>query len=163
MAPHHSVFVAKRDVADGRFVRRSGGVHRSERAAAPRRAVLFAVAVVAVVVPRAAAAACVTPPRVHAAGTRARLSMSSGLDHVQESDFRLLFRMTGEDFWALHSAVEHRLVVDERMATLSSGAPIPTACRLALGLRMLAGASYLDCMLVFGVSRCTVYSIFHQV
>jgi len=163
MAPHHSVYVAKRAVADGRFVRRSGRVHRPERAAAPRRAVLFAVADVAVVVPRAAAAACVTPPRLHAAGTRARLSMSSGLDHVQERDFRLLFRMTGEEFWALHSAVEHRLVVNERIATLSSGAPIPTDCRLALGLRMLAGASYLDCMLVFGVSRCTVYSIFHQV
>jgi len=163
MVPHHSVFVAKRAVADGRFVWRSGGVHRPERVAAARRAALFAAAVVAVVVPRAAAAACVTPPRVHAAGTRARFSMSSGLDHVQESDFRLLFRMTGEDFWALHSAVEHRVVVEERMATLSSGAPIPTDCRLALGLRMLAGASYLDCMLVFGVSRCTVYSRFHQV
>jgi len=133
--------VARRAVADGRFVRRSGGVHRPERAVAARRVALFAVAVVAVVVPRAAAAACVTPPRVHAEGTRARLSMSSGLGHVQESDFRFLFRMTGEDFWALHSAVEHRFVVDERMAPLSSGDPIPTDCRFALGLRMLAGAS----------------------
>jgi len=86
--------------------------------------------------------------------------MSSGLDHVQESDIRLLLRMTGERFRALHSAVEHRSVGDGIMAALSSGVPIPADCRLALGFSMLAGASNVDSMLVFGVSRCTVCTIF---
>jgi len=49
--------------------------------------------------------------------------------------------MTGEDFRDLHAAVQHRMVVEESMATLSSGSPVPEECRLALGLRMLAGAS----------------------
>jgi len=96
-------------------------------------------------------------------GPRTRLSFASGLEQVSDRDFRLLFRMTREDFLALRAGVAHRLPVDDGMATLSSGSPIPTDCRLALGLRMLVGASYLDCMLAFGVGRCTVYSIFHKV
>jgi len=138
-------------------------VDRPGRAAAARRAVLLAVTAVAGVVPVVAAAAGVTCSRQYVLGTRARLCVRSGLDHAPENDFRLPFRMTGEDFWALRAAVQHRLVVDESMATLSSGAPIPRECRLAHGLRMLAGALYLDCMLSFGVSRSMVYSILHQV
>jgi len=82
---------------------------------------------------------------------------------VSNSDFRLLFRMSREDVMALPAGVAHRLTVDDGMATLSSGSPMPTDCRLALWLRMLVGASYLDCMLAFGFGRCTVYSILHQV
>jgi len=163
MAPRRSVVAERRSGAVGRRGRRLGGVDRPGRAAAARRAALLAVTAVAGVVPVVAAAAGVTRSRHHVLGTRARLCVRSGLDHVPEHDLRLLFRMTGEDFWALHAAVQHRLVVDESMATLSSGAPIPTECRLALGLRMLARDSYLDCMLSVGVSRSMVYSIFHQV
>jgi len=59
--------------------------------------------------------------------------------------------------------VMQRLGVNERMAALSSGEGIPSECRLALALRMLAGASYLDCMLAFGIGRCTVYTVFYEV
>jgi len=45
---------------------------------------------------------------------------------------------------------------------LSSGACIPTESRLGLCLRMLAGASYLDCMLSLGLGRGPVYSVLHQ-
>jgi len=138
-------------------------VDRPGRAAAARRAALLAVTAVAGVVPVVAAAAGVMCSHQYVLGTRARLCVRSGLDHVPEHDFRLIFLMTGDDFWALHAAVQHRFVVDESMATLSSGARIPTECRLALGLCMLAGASYLDCMLSFGVSWSMVFSIFHQV
>jgi len=136
---------------------------RRGHAVATRRSAFFAAAFVAAILPQVATAACATPPRVHTVGTRARLCINSGLNHVLEDDFRLLFLMAAEEFWALHEAVEHRLAMDEGMATLSSGSPIPSEFRLALGLRMLAGASYLDCMLAFGVSRSMVYAIFHQV
>ena len=49
------------------------------------------------------------------------------------------------------------------MAALSSGKGIPSECRLDLALRVLAGASYLDCMLASGIGRCTVYTLFHEV
>jgi len=163
MAPRRSVVAERRSGAVGRRGRWLGRVDRPGRAAAARRAALLAVTTVAGVVPVVVAAAGVTCSRQYVLGTRARFCVRLGLDHVPEHDFRLLFRMTGEDFWALHAAVQHHLVVDESIATLSSGAPIPTKCRLALGLRMLARASYLDCMLSFGVSRFMVHSIFHQV
>ena len=135
---------------------------RRADAAGRRKAAFFAAAVAATSVPHVAAAT-VLPPREYTVGPRTRLSFASGLEQVSDRDFRLLFRMTREDFLALRAGVAHRLAVDDGMATLSSGSPIPTDCRLALGLRMLAGASYLDIMLAFGVGRCTVYSIFHQV
>jgi len=49
------------------------------------------------------------------------------------------------------------------MAVLYSGEGIPVDCRLAMELRLLAGASYLECMLAFGVGRCAVYTVFPQV
>eukprot|EP00168_Porphyra_purpurea_P015741 TRINITY_DN4902_c0_g1_i1.p1 TRINITY_DN4902_c0_g1~~TRINITY_DN4902_c0_g1_i1.p1 ORF type:complete len:129 (-),score=8.68 TRINITY_DN4902_c0_g1_i1:53-439(-) len=110
-----------------------------------------------------AAAATVTPPRVSTSGTRTRLSFQTGLTHVSEVDFRLLFRLTREDFSVLHNMVAPLLSVDDGMEILSSGAYIPTECRLALGLRMLAGTSHLGCMLAFGLGRYTVYAVFHPV
>jgi len=163
MAPRGSALEESRGRAVGRGSRRSRMLSRRGHAVATRRSAFFAAAFVAAILPQVATAACATPPRVHTVGARARLCIHSGLDHVLEDDFRLLFRMAAEEFWALHAAVEHRLAMDEGMATLSSGSPIPTECRLALGLRILAGASYLDCMLAFGVSRSMVYAIFHQV
>jgi len=141
MAPRRSVVAERRSGAVGRRGRRLGGVDRPGRAAAARCAALLVVTAVAGVLPVVAAAAGVTFSRQYVLDARARLCVRSGLDHVPSHDFRLLFRMTGEDFWDLHAAVQHRLVVDESMATLSSGSPVPEECRLALGLRVLAGAS----------------------
>jgi len=163
MAPRGSALEESRGRAVGRGSRRSRMLSRRGHTVATRRSAFFAAAFVAAVLPHVATAACATPPRVHTVGARARLCIHSGLDHVLDRDFRVLFRMASEEVWALHAAVEHRLAMDEGMATLSSGSPIPSECRLALGLRMLAGASYLDCMLAFGVSRSMVYAIFHQI
>lgn len=96
-------------------------------------------------------------------GRRSRLGMSSTLLSLPEADFRLLFRMSRPDVFSLLDIVRGGLEVDEGMAVLATGQPIPADCRLALALRILAGASYLDCMLAFGVGRCTVFNIFHQV
>jgi len=99
---------------------------RRGHAVATRRLAFFAAAFVAAILPQVSTAACATPPRVHTVGARARLCINSGLNHVLEDDFRLLFRMAAEDFWAFHAAVEHRVAMDEGMATLSSGWPIPS-------------------------------------
>ncbi|OSX72305.1 hypothetical protein BU14_0448s0003 [Porphyra umbilicalis] len=106
---------------------------------------MLAAAVAAACLPAMAAAAATPPPRLSTSGTRTRLSFQTGLNHVSDIDFRLLFRVTRDDFQTLHAAVARRLAVEEGMAVLSSGACIPTECRLAFCLRMLASASYLDC------------------
>jgi hypothetical protein len=44
----------------------------------------------------------------------------------------------------------------------SSGGLIEPEIRLVLTLRLLACASYLDTMMLFGISRCACYAIFHD-
>ena len=39
---------------------------------------------------------------------------------------------------------------------------IPVKIRLAIGLRMMAGASYMDLAVLFGVSKETVFKVFWQ-
>jgi len=140
-----------------------GRLGRRGHAVAARRSAFFAAAFIATIFPLVATSAEGTPPRAHTIGARARLCIHSGLSHALESDDRLLLRMTSEDTWVLNTAVKHGLALDKAMVTLSSGSPIPTDCRLALGLRILAMASYLNVTFSFGVSRCMVCAIFHQV
>ena len=96
-------------------------------------------------------------------GMRSRVDMPYNMAAVSDLDFRLLFRMERDDFWALLGLIRGRLETNEEMAIFSSGQPIPEECRLAMALRILAGASYLDVMLAFGVGRSTVFYIFRQV
>jgi len=125
--------------------------------------VTLAAAAAVVSIVRAAMCAAVASPREYHPVCRVRLGWLRGLGQVPEREFRLLFRLTRHDFNALRDALGDRLGVNKRMAALSSGEGIPSECRLALALRMLAGASYLDCMLAFGIGRCTVYTVFHEV
>ncbi|KAK1863364.1 hypothetical protein I4F81_005921 [Pyropia yezoensis] len=74
----------------------------------------------------------------------------------------MLFRMEREDFHALLELLRDNISANEDMASLSAGEPIPAECRLAMYLHILAGASYLDCALAFGVGRSTVFGIFDQ-
>lgn len=101
--------------------------------------------------------------RTSRSGTRSRQDMPLTLAALANADFRLLFRMDRDTFWALFDLVRASLETSEEMAILSSGQPIPPECRLAMALRVLAGASYLDCMLAFGVGRSTVFTVFKQV
>eukprot|EP00170_Pyropia_yezoensis_P001830 contig_7775_g1834 len=109
-----------------------------------------------------AAVAAAPQRRTSRSGTRSRQYMPLTLAALADADFRLLFRMDRDTFWALFDLVRSSLETNEEMAILSSGQPIPPECRLAMALRVLAGASYLDCMLAFGVGRSTVFSVFKQ-
>lgn len=101
--------------------------------------------------------------RLSGVGRRSRQGMSNTLWCLPEADFRLLFRMSRLDIYALLDLVRSRLETDEVMVVLATGEPIPADFRLALALRFLAGRCYLDCMLAFGVGRCTLFHIFHPV
>jgi len=110
-------------------------------------------------------AACATAPhmRERAPDVRSRMDMPYNMAASSDLDFRLLFCMKRGDFWALLGVVRDRLVTNEVMEILSSGQPIPVECRLAIALRVLAGASYLDIMLAFGVGSSTVIYVCKQV
>lgn len=122
--------------------------------------VAVAVAVAAV---SAAASSVVPRSRDSLRGRRSRWSMPYVLEDLPDTDFRMLYRMEREDFHALLELLRDNISANEDMASLSAGEPIPAECRLAMSLRILAGASYLDCALAFGVGRSTVFGIFDQV
>jgi len=137
------------------------GVRRSRQPGA-QPAVAIAAAAAVVLVLHATACAASASPRENTRCFRMRPGWLRSLDQVSDKDFRLLFCMTRDDFFALREALGGRLNVDGQMAVLFSGEGIPVDCRLAMPLRLLAGASSLDCMLAFGVGRCTVYTVFYQ-
>lgn len=135
---------------------------RMRPSAAARFAALVTVTAAVDVLSNAVAMA-VPRPRNTGIGRRSRLGMSDTLKALSDNDFRLLFRMERNDFNALLELVRDGLRTNHAMAILAAGQPIPADCRLALALRLLAGASYLDCMLAFWLGRCTVFDVFHQV
>jgi len=99
-------------------------VRRSrQRGAQPAVAIAAAAAVVSVV--HAAACLAAASPIEYTRCCRTRLGWLRGLDKVSDKDFRLRFRMTRDDFFALREALGGQLNVDEQMAVLSSGEGIP--------------------------------------
>ena len=135
---------------------------RTRAQTAVRAALLVSIASVLAVL-NTAASTIAPRTRERPAGMRSRVDMPYKMAAVSDLDFRLLFRMDRDDCWALLGLIRGRLETNEEMAILSSGQPISAECRLAMALRILAGASYVDVMLAFGVGRCTVFYIFRQV
>lgn len=65
-------------------------------------------------------------------------------------------------FDELMSMLLPQLRRDEVMGCCSSPVVVALDVRLALTLLFLEGASYIDVMVLFGVSRAAIYSIFHD-
>jgi DDE superfamily endonuclease len=101
-----------------------------------------------------------------ASRSRSRLRYRQSFGDLQaalsHTEFTRVFRMSGSTFLALLCVVERDLTRDMRMALRSSGGRVQPAVRLALTIRMLAGASYLDMMLIFRIASSTVYDVFHS-
>jgi hypothetical protein len=77
---------------------------------------------------------------------------------ITEADFRRMFRMDRDSFFEIVARIDGIIQKDAQRATNSSGSPISNVCRLAVTLRWLAGASYLDLCWAWGVARGTFYS-----
>jgi DDE superfamily endonuclease len=115
------------------------------------------------------------PRRVKVTG-RKRFSQVIG-DDFPEVSFRRYFRMGRSSFLKLASLIQNKLGDDvfrpeERIeeynsthkgAVKKSGGAICGEVRLAIFLRLLAGASYLDLMVVFDLSHDPVFQSFHLV
>jgi hypothetical protein len=93
---------------------------------------------------------------------RIRPCLSTILRDLSDGDFRRVFRMQRNTFSSLLNVIRPDLERDEVMALRSSGGRIEPENRLALTLRLLAGASYLDAMMLFGISRSSCYAVFHE-
>ena len=92
---------------------------------------------------------------------RTRLCLSTVVRDLSECEFRRVFRMQKSAFTSLLEMLLPDLQRDTAMALRSSGGRIEPEIRLALTLWILAGASYLDAMMLFGISRSSCYATFH--
>jgi hypothetical protein len=97
-----------------------------------------------------------------AALRRVRPCFESVAGYLSDHDFTRCFRMPREAFYNLLGLLRHALERHLAAAANSSGGRVEPAARLAIYLRILGGASYLDMQLVFGVGRSTVFHVFHS-
>ncbi|CAB1104477.1 unnamed protein product [Ectocarpus sp. CCAP 1310/34] len=146
---------------------------RFRRASGRQELVRQMKAAAAVVVLVLSAAAVVTSVAVHASANKTRAAIHEPRrlvweDHAADLKkrklFRRMYRIEEPVFNKLAGLLEPILQRNDYYARkrYRRGA-VPTKIRLAIGLRMMAGASYLDVAVLFGVSKETVFSILWQV
>jgi hypothetical protein len=95
---------------------------------------------------------------------------------LSERQFQRTFRMQRKSFYKLSAMISNTIGDDEfksettttrestktRSATDFHGGDISGELRLGIFLRMLAGSSYLDLFMIFGVSNSSIYNCFEQ-
>jgi len=92
---------------------------------------------------------------------RIRRSFHATTDSLKEQEFRSSFRMNRSNFAKLVSLVRPVISKNEKMGALRNGAIEPEV-RVAIVLRIMAGAADLDLMVLWQVARSTIYQIFHE-
>jgi len=81
------------------------------------------------------------------------------IDHLTEIEFRKMFRMNRDSFEKLYQTLEPLLhTPNAAMARWSSGSFVTKKTKLYCTLRWLAGGSYLDKCIAYGVSRSSFFS-----
>lgn len=105
-----------------------------------------------------------------------RRLFSELLDCINDTLFRRMFRMKKSWFITLTQKIEEKVspaifksekylasqVSRTHAATATVGGFISGEIKLALTIRMLAGASYLDLMMVYGITSTSIYRSFHE-
>lgn len=92
---------------------------------------------------------------------RQRRTFSKVTAPITDSEFRSAFPMRREHFRKLVDLVRASLVRNESMGTLRNGA-IESEFRMVIEVRIRAGASDLDLMVLWVFSRGTIYYICHE-
>ena len=110
-----------------------------------------------------AAATLLNEPRMGPVGPNRQVPDFDWHTHVRnmrDYNFKLRYRVSWESFNTLLKILEPKLQVsNERQACNSrSGKPIQLQTRLAIALRYFAGGDVLDLILIYGVSRASVFS-----
>ena len=91
-------------------------------------------------------------PNVH----RDRFGAMLDMIHLTDRQFHARFRMSRMRYGALLDTIRHELERDEKEAIRSSGDPVFPYLQLAIGLRYLAGGSYLDIADAYKVFFCGI-------
>ena len=100
----------------------------------------------------------VKPTRKPRAFLRNRGFAVDEMDNLSPVNFQRMFRLDRTSFYELRDMLVRSLAFDSVKATACSGSSISTTTRLAVTLRWLAGASYLDLCFAWGLSKAVFYS-----
>ena len=92
-----------------------------------------------------------------------RRSFEASIRNMNDFEFRRTFRMHRSAFRVLCTVLEHKLMRNSEMGMRSSAGVISVPVQVAIFLRTLAGARYLDFMSLYGVTRPTVYAVLQRV
>lgn len=92
---------------------------------------------------------------------RARRSLIDVVRDLSPREFQNAFRTPKDTFEQLHIQLCPALERDVLQGLRSSEGSVKLDVRLAVLLRMWAGASYLDTIMLFGLSSSTVYDVCH--
>ena len=93
---------------------------------------------------------------------REHLTFENLTQVYDDSLFCRAFRMPREAFNELLSSVRLSLQKNVEMGRRAKRLTVPPDIRLAVTLRMMAGASYLDIMGTYQISKTCVYDVFHS-
>lgn len=87
-----------------------------------------------------------------------RMDWPSFKERLDDFTFRRYYRLGRDDFAVLLELLRPHLAVDETMSRRGSpSTPVTPELQLSMALRIFAGGSYLDIMLLHGVHRSTLY------
>jgi hypothetical protein len=93
---------------------------------------------------------------------RIRPSFVSICCYLSAEEFTSCFRIPREAFQEQLTILKPNLESIARRAKNGSGGLVEPDIRLAILLRILAGASYIDLQLIFRIGRSTVFSVFNS-
>ena len=79
------------------------------------------------------------------------------MDDLSDKEFRRTYRCTRASFDKLLEVLSKKIDLKFNHARKDTGGAIPLSVRLAMTLRFLAGASYLDLCMLYGVASGTFY------
>jgi hypothetical protein len=99
-----------------------------------------------------------TPGHVSASLHRQRSTLHQLQARMTREQWLRSFRMQLVDVQDLFAKIADALHRNPVKAINSSGSPILPECRLLMGIRWCAGASYLDLMTIFGVSKAAFFA-----
>jgi hypothetical protein len=80
------------------------------------------------------------------------------MDALSDSAFRRMFRMSRISFHKLLDLIRSKISVNIQQAIIFSGSATSAEARLAVTIRWLAGGSYLDICLCYGLDTSNIFN-----
>ena len=93
---------------------------------------------------------------------RTSIAFRSVTARLTEKEYHSVFRMYRSDFYEMLELIRPNVTKNVEMGKRGGNETVLPDSRLAITLRMLACARYGDLTLLYCITQCTVYKVFHE-